>query len=231
MDDNRLLTLPNGERIRLMAHCRLLFEVQWTLCSTNPCRPGGVAHCKPAITRFHAMQRRGCDYSISSRFFIQGRLGTGAGGGPPVREPGHHQPVRHGVRRRAQPGVQAGVPHMARLAVRSRASTRLPCGRPVEQQSLPARVRSKRRIRERAGAIPRSVRFLQSCTRSTPRRPSPSCWARAAGRRRARASSRRCRPPTSTWCSSCASCWRWRCATAAASGSRRRGPPAPAGVA
>ena len=27
MDDNRLLTLPNGERIRLQAHCRLLFEV------------------------------------------------------------------------------------------------------------------------------------------------------------------------------------------------------------
>jgi dynein heavy chain len=27
MDDNRLLTLPNGERIRLQSHCRLLFEV------------------------------------------------------------------------------------------------------------------------------------------------------------------------------------------------------------
>lgn len=27
MDDNKLLTLPNGERIRLQAHCRLLFEV------------------------------------------------------------------------------------------------------------------------------------------------------------------------------------------------------------
>lgn len=27
MDDNRLLTLPNGERIRLQAHCSLLFEV------------------------------------------------------------------------------------------------------------------------------------------------------------------------------------------------------------
>lgn len=26
MDDNHLLTLPNGERIRLQAHCRLLFE-------------------------------------------------------------------------------------------------------------------------------------------------------------------------------------------------------------
>ena len=29
MDDNRLLTLPNGERIRLQPHCRLLFEVQY----------------------------------------------------------------------------------------------------------------------------------------------------------------------------------------------------------
>lgn len=27
MDDNRLLTLANGERIRLQAHCALLFEV------------------------------------------------------------------------------------------------------------------------------------------------------------------------------------------------------------
>ncbi|KAK9825454.1 hypothetical protein WJX81_002895 [Elliptochloris bilobata] len=27
MDDNHLLTLPNGERIRLQSHCRLLFEV------------------------------------------------------------------------------------------------------------------------------------------------------------------------------------------------------------
>eukprot|EP00955_Chlamydomonas_euryale_P094431 364857-Chlamydomonas_euryale.AAC.16 len=27
MDDNKLLTLPNGERIRLMDHCKLLFEV------------------------------------------------------------------------------------------------------------------------------------------------------------------------------------------------------------
>lgn len=27
MDDNKLLTLPNGERIRLERHCALLFEV------------------------------------------------------------------------------------------------------------------------------------------------------------------------------------------------------------
>lgn len=27
MDDNRLLTLANGERIRLQPHCALLFEV------------------------------------------------------------------------------------------------------------------------------------------------------------------------------------------------------------
>lgn len=27
MDDNKLLTLPNGERIRLQNHCKLLFEV------------------------------------------------------------------------------------------------------------------------------------------------------------------------------------------------------------
>jgi dynein heavy chain len=28
MDDNKLLTLANGERIRLLDHCALLFEVQ-----------------------------------------------------------------------------------------------------------------------------------------------------------------------------------------------------------
>lgn len=28
MDDNKLLTLANGERIRLQSHCALLFEVQ-----------------------------------------------------------------------------------------------------------------------------------------------------------------------------------------------------------
>ena len=33
MDDNKLLTLPNGERIRLQPHCRLLFEV----CSIFMC--------------------------------------------------------------------------------------------------------------------------------------------------------------------------------------------------
>lgn len=27
MDDNKLLTLANGERIRLQSHCALLFEV------------------------------------------------------------------------------------------------------------------------------------------------------------------------------------------------------------
>jgi len=30
MDDNRLLTLANGERIRLQKHCALLFEVMLT---------------------------------------------------------------------------------------------------------------------------------------------------------------------------------------------------------
>jgi dynein heavy chain len=31
MDDNKLLTLPNGERIRVQNHCKLLFEVDHTL--------------------------------------------------------------------------------------------------------------------------------------------------------------------------------------------------------
>ncbi len=31
MDDNKLLTLPNGERIRVQNHCKLLFEVDYTL--------------------------------------------------------------------------------------------------------------------------------------------------------------------------------------------------------
>lgn len=29
MDDNKLLTLPNGERIRVQNHCKLLFEVHY----------------------------------------------------------------------------------------------------------------------------------------------------------------------------------------------------------
>ena len=37
MDDNKLLTLPNGERIRLQSHCRLLFEVMNLDLSTMPC--------------------------------------------------------------------------------------------------------------------------------------------------------------------------------------------------
>ena len=36
MDDNKLLTLPNGERIRLRDHCKLLFEV------------ANLAHASPA---------------------------------------------------------------------------------------------------------------------------------------------------------------------------------------
>jgi dynein heavy chain len=37
MDDNKLLTLANGERIRLLDHCALLFEVQklYIYYSTN----------------------------------------------------------------------------------------------------------------------------------------------------------------------------------------------------
>ena len=39
MDDNKLLTLPNGERIRLQPHCRLLFEVIQFARETIPCKP------------------------------------------------------------------------------------------------------------------------------------------------------------------------------------------------
>jgi dynein heavy chain len=36
MDDNKLLTLPNGERIRLQNHCKLLFEVyDLQVCATD----------------------------------------------------------------------------------------------------------------------------------------------------------------------------------------------------
>ena len=39
MDDNKLLTLPNGERIRLQNHCRLLFEVyDLQVCDSLSCR-------------------------------------------------------------------------------------------------------------------------------------------------------------------------------------------------
>lgn len=52
MDDNKLLTLPNGERIRLQNHCKLLFEVydlQYASPATisrwaqgRPCGPCGA---------------------------------------------------------------------------------------------------------------------------------------------------------------------------------------------
>jgi len=35
MDDNKLLTLSNGERIRLERHCAMLFEV-WNLLHASP---------------------------------------------------------------------------------------------------------------------------------------------------------------------------------------------------
>lgn len=49
MDDNKLLTLPNGERIRLQPHCRLLFEVyNWMLLSPEP-----AAIVCPAVQHRH----------------------------------------------------------------------------------------------------------------------------------------------------------------------------------
>ena len=58
MDDNRLLTLPNGERIRLQPHCRLLFEVRWPCgplqppvgsCSSSPCATGRLVREQSAL--------------------------------------------------------------------------------------------------------------------------------------------------------------------------------------
>lgn len=56
MDDNRLLTLANGERIRLQKHCALLFEVMF-LCFTlfTPC----VVWSLPASSYMDAWDRRG----------------------------------------------------------------------------------------------------------------------------------------------------------------------------
>lgn len=43
MDDNKLLTLPNGERIRLQKHCSLLFEV------------ADLQHASPATVSRHVV--------------------------------------------------------------------------------------------------------------------------------------------------------------------------------
>jgi dynein heavy chain len=46
MDDNKLLTLPNGERVRLAGHVKLLFEVadlQYASPATISRRGGGWA--------------------------------------------------------------------------------------------------------------------------------------------------------------------------------------------
>lgn len=58
MDDNRLLTLPNGERIRLQPHCRLLFEARSPcsplqpsvgLCTSSPCATGRLGREESAL--------------------------------------------------------------------------------------------------------------------------------------------------------------------------------------
>ena len=41
MDDNRLLTIPNGERIRLQPHCSLLYEV----CDLQYASPATISRC------------------------------------------------------------------------------------------------------------------------------------------------------------------------------------------
>ena len=47
MDDNRLLTLPNGERIGLQSHCRLLFEVRRPMHRTFAC-DSDIGHMRRA---------------------------------------------------------------------------------------------------------------------------------------------------------------------------------------
>ncbi len=47
MDDNRLLTLPNGERVRLQDHCKLLFEV----ADLQYASPATISRCVPPASR------------------------------------------------------------------------------------------------------------------------------------------------------------------------------------
>jgi hypothetical protein len=73
MDDNKLLTLPNGERIRLMDHCKLLFEAgaytrppfsstsaisdtKYTL--DTPWYPLNTSHTTPDATPSHTKRLR-----------------------------------------------------------------------------------------------------------------------------------------------------------------------------
>ncbi len=49
MDDNRLLTLPNGERIRLQSHCRLLFEVGHNQCDLCASPYGMLSRMYPTL--------------------------------------------------------------------------------------------------------------------------------------------------------------------------------------
>ena len=54
MDDNRILTLANGERIRLQAHCALLFEVGPPVNSLH----GSLDHCVLLSVELDSNSRR-----------------------------------------------------------------------------------------------------------------------------------------------------------------------------
>jgi hypothetical protein len=61
MDDNKLLTLPNGERIRLQPHVKLLFEV----ADLQYASPATISRCGAMQVRCWQYCRASCSQACS----------------------------------------------------------------------------------------------------------------------------------------------------------------------
>ena len=75
MDDNKLLTLANGERIRLQDYCALLFEVgDLKYASPATVSRCGMIYVDPENLSPHAVWKRWLNRSLTDRLNEQSQL-------------------------------------------------------------------------------------------------------------------------------------------------------------